>query len=768
MSELGLKKYAVIQIYNSESISLDTVSHVILNVGISCRIIYDWGIQIVIDDGKGIETALLAQEISNALSVSTIMAQGTRGLDCEFRVFRQGTEIAMAEYRNGRRICANGIVELEKAEFLSLAELLFLPDDWEQERTDDWEQLVCKDIFGMELEFPQSPQNGYRLVLDNALSTQQIQVYQWQKIPMSFEEQSCAQHVARFFENAQHLSKIEKISHIPELIPSVCLQLDTRGYFPNYELDRPSYLSRPNYYEIMPDGQMVPAENANPFRKASEQPEEFCVAKTGLIPYYEPIHTALREAGNCRLFGIDKNEQLYAWEQNKGIYIFDKDCTYCNFEAVSGDLIGWYLNAHGDMCLVFTCPEDNGESMDIYRIPCDPQFPEKRLPPVALPREEKDGIRYASVHIRCGNSEQLFPKVLKILHRQQDQTYKVFCKDSGHYLSVYETTGDGSHIAMLAEEFATVFPRTVVATYGTSDEKEKVSIWGKREHIMDVSSDEDIFLRSEKELSLWSEKRLDPWTRKRIKFLSGGFDSYCRALMIYAQFPTQRDLSPHYNFLDTVTTEGNVQIFRAQETDYDERRKQAEVLKKAQGETLLCSADSNAQLVQLSHLKGELEEPIVVGWWYLLPNQKLALYDPKGYLNQRELGTYGIQADGSLAPWEDIMAGKPIFIPNFSVLNRCIHDYQDWFPWEIMILGIDGQDRIYASGKQGIYVMDRDMTKCSFVKCSKMIDGWYLNNAGEFCFFGRNQRIDGGQRPDTWVYKIAVDETQWEDGHEMG
>lgn len=579
----------------------------------------------------------------------------------------------------------------------------------------------------------------------------------------SDQVQFYSQRIKQLFECAQRLNRIEKISHIPELIVTNDFQLNTRVYFPLYDEDRPSYLPRPNYYEILPDGQMVLVENADPFRKAEEQPEEFCFTKTGLIPFYEPSYTALREAGNCRLFGIDKNEQLYAWDPNKGIYVFDADFTYCNFEAVNGDFIAWYLNAHGDMCMVFTCPEDHGESMDIYRISCDIQRPENRLQPIRPPWKFK---QYASVHIRCDDAEKMLPKILKILH-QQDHNYKIFCKETGYYLSIYETTGDGEHIARLAEKIAAVFPRTVVAAYGTTDEKETVSLWGKREHIMDVFSDEDMLVSTEKELSLWSEKRLDPWTRKRIKLLSG-VDSYCPVLMTYAQFPTEQDLSPHYIFTDTVTVEGNVQIFHALETDFDERRKEAEAQEKSLREAFLNSADSSAQLVQLSRIKGELDEPSVVGWWYLLPNQKLTLYDPKGYIDARELGFYGIRSDGSVSQWEESMAEKPILIPNFSALNRFIYTYQDRFLGDMMFLGIDKNDRIYASGNRGIYVMDRDMTRCSFVKCSKMIDGWYLNDAGEFCFFGRNQNIDGGQRSDTWVYKIAIDETQWEDCHEVG
>lgn len=278
---------------------------------------------------------------------------------------------------------------------------------------------------------------------------------------------------------------------------------------------------------------------------------------------------------------------------------------------------------------------------------------------------------------------------------------------------------------------------------------------------MDVFSDDDMLVSIEKELSLWSEKRLDPWTRKRIKLLNG-VDSYCPVLMTYAQFPTEQDLSPHYIFTDTVTVEGNVQIFHALETDFDERRKEAEAQEKSLREAFLNSADSSAQLILLNHLKGEMSEPQVAAWGYIFPNQRMTLYDPKGYIDSRELGSYGIRPDGSVAAWEDSMAEKPILIPNFSALNRFIHTYQDRFLLDMMFLGIDKKDRVYASGNRGIYVMDRDMTHCSFVKCSKMIDNWYLNDAGEFCFFGRNQDTD------TYFYKIIIDETQWEDCREVG
>lgn len=582
----------------------------------------------------------------------------------------------------------------------------------------------------------------------------------------SDQVQFYSQRIKQLFEHAQRLNKIEKISHIPELIPSVCLQLSTRAYFPQYELELPSYLTRPNYYEILPDGQMVLVENADPFRKADEQPEEFCIAKTALIPFYKPIYTALREAGNCRVFGIDKNEQLYAWEQNKGVYIFDAYFTYCNFEAVNGDFIAWYLNAHGDMCMVFTCPEDHGESMDVYRISCDRQLPKNRLQPIRPPWKFK---QYASVHIRCDEFEKYLPKILTILQQQEGHTYKILCEERGHYLSIYETYADKEHIKTLSEKLAKCFPRTVIATFGTTEENETMSIFGKRSQIADIFYDGTQLTTTMKWSELLSNSCIDPWTRKRMKQVpKWTIDLYCKALMVYAKFPSKEDLSPNYIFANAVTVEGNVQVFHALKTDFDERREEAEAQEKSRREAFLNSANSSAQLVELSHIKGELEEPIIVGWWYLLPNQKLTLYDPKGYLNERELGFYGIQPDGSVSQWEESMAEKPILIPNFSALDQIAHACEDWILLDIMSIGIDRKDRIYASGKHGIYVMDRDMTRCSFVKCSKMIDGWYLNDAGEFCFFGRNQNIDGGQPPDTWVYKIVIDETQWEDCHEVG
>ncbi len=699
-----------------------------------------------------------ARALSERTGVCTAAAYGIPGADCRFAVYRRGEAIASADYKDGRRLGANGIEQLAGNDALSLPELAFLPWDADQERTDDWEQLVCRDIFHLS-PTPPPPDRGFYAHLDETASSEKISVYFYRKKPLSEFTRYYQERIKLLFGSARSPGILEKISRIPELIKPSSNHIGTENTFPPYELELPRYIKRPNYYEILPDGRIIPCEDPDAYYSGDTRYSRY----EPFIPScYCALYTSLEELG-YRQIGIDGSGQVYVWAQGKGIYIFDVELTYCNFEPTAEDFIAFYLNKAGDMCMLFTCGEDGAAAMDACRVSCKPYLPDKLLPPLKPPVEN---VNYASCHIRRGGKCTVPSKLIKLLSERPGRSYRILREESGRFLSLYGV--EYEEVCALALELSVLLQTTVLATYGTKHAyfhvDDKLSVFSRGELIVEMGHHEGIpplTNSSRGSTELLNDKRMDPWTRKQVTMSMYG-DLYSNLIFmhLYGEFPDTWRLRV-YQTASEIAAE-NIEVItlirQAQPWDKDQREKMR---------PFFLSAAAGPDAVELSHLRGELADPCLLRWLYMPQNQRLTLYNYEGYLNERELASYGIAPDGAVVPWDESMAERRAELPNFSALERFSEEYDMKLPYDYSIIGIDGRDRIYIEHeKNGIYITDRDLTACKLVKFTKGIEGWYQNEAGEFCFFARNRSEYA--KPDNWVYKIVFDSEEGGGDIELG